>query len=74
MRFVETIPGLGRGEDKGEWQRGWIQLWYIIRTLVNATMYSQYNDIKKIGWITINNYYLLSSLYIISNLHNAYES
>jgi hypothetical protein len=29
-------------EDKGEWWRGWIQvwcIWYIVRTFVNATMY-----------------------------------
>jgi hypothetical protein len=34
---VETIPGTGG--DKGEWRRGWIQLWYIrdiVRTFVNA--------------------------------------
>jgi hypothetical protein len=30
------------GKDKGEWWRGWIQvwyIWYIVRTFVNATMY-----------------------------------
>jgi hypothetical protein len=30
--------------DKGEWWREWIQLWYTIRTFVNVTMYSQYNN------------------------------
>jgi hypothetical protein len=37
---VETIPGMGG--DKGEWWKGWIQvwyIWYIVRTFVNATMY-----------------------------------
>jgi hypothetical protein len=40
MRPVETRNG-GRN-DKGEWWRGWIQVWYIwysVRTFVNATMY-----------------------------------
>jgi hypothetical protein len=38
----------GRGH-KGEWWRGWIQLWYIwyiVRTLVNVAVYPQ--DNKKI--------------------------
>jgi hypothetical protein len=38
---VETVPGMGE-EDKGEWWRGQIQvwyIWYIVRTFVNATMY-----------------------------------
>jgi hypothetical protein len=30
MRPVETIPGMGEGGDKGEWWRGWIQLWYML--------------------------------------------
>jgi hypothetical protein len=34
------------GGDK-EWRRGWIQLWYIVRTLINVTMYPQYNNNKK---------------------------
>jgi hypothetical protein len=41
MRSVETIPGMGGGEDKGEWWRGWIQAWYIwfiVKTFVNVTM------------------------------------
>jgi hypothetical protein len=38
MRPVETIPGMGAGV-KGEWWRGWIQLWYIGRTFVNIKMY-----------------------------------
>jgi hypothetical protein len=37
-RPAETISGMGE-EDKGEWWREWIQLWYIVRTFVNATMY-----------------------------------
>jgi hypothetical protein len=39
---VETIPGMGGREDKGEWWKRWIQLWYIqyiVRTFVNATIY-----------------------------------
>jgi hypothetical protein len=35
------------GEDKGEWWRGWTQVWYIcniIRTFVNAT--TQHNNPK----------------------------
>jgi hypothetical protein len=35
-----------------EWWKGWIQLWYIVRTFVNDTVYPQYNsNNKKIsGW------------------------
>jgi hypothetical protein len=42
MMPVEAISGMGGGEEKGEWFRGWIQVWYswyIVRTVVNATMY-----------------------------------
>jgi hypothetical protein len=41
-----------KGEDKGEWWRGWIQvwyIWYIVRNSVNATKYphpAQYNKNK----------------------------
>jgi hypothetical protein len=34
---VETIPGMGGEEDKGEWWKGWTQvsyIWYIVRTFV----------------------------------------
>jgi hypothetical protein len=42
MRPVKTIPGIGGGvEIKGQWWNGWIQLWYIVRTFVNVTMYPQ---------------------------------
>jgi hypothetical protein len=37
----ETSRNGGKG-DKGEWWRRWIKLsctWYIVRTLVNVTMY-----------------------------------
>jgi hypothetical protein len=45
IRSVEAIPGM---VHKGEWWGGWwTQLWYIVRTFVNATMYSQYNNNKK---------------------------
>jgi hypothetical protein len=33
---------------EGEWWRGWIQLWYVTRTSVNVTMYSQYKNKNKI--------------------------
>jgi hypothetical protein len=35
------------GGDKEEWWREWIQLWYILRTLVKIAMYPQYNNNKK---------------------------
>jgi hypothetical protein len=35
MRPVETIPGIGGG---------WIQLWYIVRSFVNVTVYPQYSN------------------------------
>jgi hypothetical protein len=44
MRPVITIPGMEGEGDKGEWWRGWIQLWYVVRTFVNITMYPQYNN------------------------------
>jgi hypothetical protein len=50
---IETIPGMGRSEDKGEWERGWIQvwyIWYIVRIFVDVTMYphpAQQLKIKK---------------------------
>jgi hypothetical protein len=39
LRPVETVPGMGGGESKGERWRGWIQLWYIVKTFVNVTVY-----------------------------------
>jgi hypothetical protein len=36
----------GGQKDKREWCRGWIQLWYIVRTFVNSTTYPQYNNNK----------------------------
>jgi hypothetical protein len=47
MRPAETIPGMGGRGNKREWQKGWIQLWYIVRTFVNITMCSLYNNNKK---------------------------
>jgi hypothetical protein len=38
---VETVPEMGKGVDKGEWWKGWIQVWYIcyiVKTFVDATM------------------------------------
>jgi hypothetical protein len=35
MIFVETIPGIKEGGDEKDWWRG-----YIVRSFVNATMYS----------------------------------
>jgi hypothetical protein len=34
---VETIPGMREIKENG--RGGWIQVWYIVRTFVNATMY-----------------------------------
>jgi hypothetical protein len=42
VRPVESVPGLGEG-SKGEWWRWWIQPPYIVRTLVNVTVYLQHN-------------------------------
>jgi hypothetical protein len=42
MRHVETIPLMGGIKENDG--RGWIQLWYIVRTFVNVTMYLQYNN------------------------------
>jgi hypothetical protein len=39
--------GMGGGGDKGEWWREWIQLWYILRTFVNVTMYPQCKNNNK---------------------------
>jgi hypothetical protein len=47
MRPVETIPGIGGSGDKGEWWKGQIQLWYIVRTFVNVTTYLQNNNKKE---------------------------
>jgi hypothetical protein len=41
IRPVETIPGMG-----GEWWKGSIQQWSIVRTFVNITVYPQYNSMK----------------------------
>jgi hypothetical protein len=46
MRTVETLPGMGVWGNKGEWWREWIQVWYIVRTFVNAAMYPP-STIKK---------------------------
>jgi hypothetical protein len=40
--------------DKVECWKGWIQLWYNIRSLVNVTMYPQYNNKQKIFKICLN--------------------
>jgi hypothetical protein len=34
------------GRDKGEWWRGWIQVWYIVETFVNVTIQAQHNNNK----------------------------
>jgi hypothetical protein len=42
----------GGRRDKGEWWRGWIQIWYIwyiLRAFVNATMYPQHSNKRKKG-------------------------
>jgi hypothetical protein len=42
MRPVETVPAMGEGIKENDGGR--INLWYIVRNLVNVTMYPQYND------------------------------
>jgi hypothetical protein len=44
--LLKLLQECGEG-GKGEWWRGWIQLWHIVRTFVNVTMHSQYNHNKK---------------------------
>jgi hypothetical protein len=34
----------GRKEDKAEWWRRWIQLWYTVRSFANITMGLKYNN------------------------------
>jgi hypothetical protein len=46
MRPVETIPGIVGGV-KGGLIRGWVQLWHVIRTFANVTMYLPYSNSKK---------------------------
>jgi hypothetical protein len=49
MRPAEIIPGMGGEGNKGEWWRGWIQVWYIwyvARTFINATIYSMKHNNK----------------------------
>jgi hypothetical protein len=36
--LLKVFQEWGR-EDKGEWWKGWTQLWYIVRTFANATIY-----------------------------------
>jgi hypothetical protein len=47
IRPAETIPGIGRGRIKENDGGGQIQLLYILRTLVNVTMYTQNNNNEK---------------------------
>jgi hypothetical protein len=47
--FISSIwnyPRNGGEGVEGEW-RGWIQLWHIVRTFVNVTMYPQHNNKRK---------------------------
>jgi hypothetical protein len=44
MRSVESIPGVRGEENNEEWWWEWIQLWDIVKTFVNTTMYSQYSN------------------------------
>jgi hypothetical protein len=46
MRTTETIPEIEGGGTK-ENVDGSEYNWYIVRTFVNVTMYSQYNNNKK---------------------------
>jgi hypothetical protein len=48
MRPAETTPQMGVEEDKGDLWKEWIQVWCIIRTFVNVTIYSQYSNKKKV--------------------------
>jgi hypothetical protein len=39
--------------NKGQWFRVWIQLWCIVTTFINVTMYSQNNNkkiLKRVKW------------------------
>jgi hypothetical protein len=40
----EISPGMVEGEIKGNDRGEWIQLWYILRTFANVTMYPKYNN------------------------------
>jgi hypothetical protein len=40
--LLKLFQEWGRGDK--EWWRGWIQIWHIVRTFVNVTMYPQYNN------------------------------
>jgi hypothetical protein len=42
MRPIETR--MGGGDIKENDGGGWSQLWYIVRTFVNVTMYPYYNN------------------------------
>jgi hypothetical protein len=46
-RPVESIPGMGTGRQRRKME-GEIQLLYIVRTFVNATMYPLCNNTVKI--------------------------
>jgi hypothetical protein len=43
MRPAESVPGVGGGGIK-ENDGGWIQLWCIVTTFINVTMYPKYNN------------------------------
>jgi hypothetical protein len=47
----------GRRENKGERWRGWIQLRYIVRTVVNVTIYPQCNNNKILKNIYSNGFH-----------------
>jgi hypothetical protein len=49
MRPVETVQGMGEGRQRRILE-GRIQIWYIVRTLVNITRYPQYNNNMIIKW------------------------
>jgi hypothetical protein len=54
MTPVETIPGMEGRELKENDRGGKIQLWYIIRTFVNVTMYPSTTIIKINIFLNVN--------------------
>jgi hypothetical protein len=53
---VETLPGMGREDERDKW-RGWIQVWYIwytVRTFANIPLTpTQHNNHKKMWRVIV---------------------
>jgi hypothetical protein len=47
MRPAEAISGIGELGGKCEWWMRWIQLWYIVRTIVTSQCTPQCNNMVK---------------------------